>query len=388
MRQGLAPYDTPFARFTRNNGILAEDVDALTVSRVRFRQIAGFAVLVSRSRNVTISAVEVRDSGSRNEAGHNNATGGILIEEGSSGFRVTGSDLRRIRGNGIWTHSLYTSPRNARGLFRGNHFEDIGRDALQAGHATEIRIEENWGSRIGYPAGDVDAIPVAIDTAGNVDRSAYTGNRFENINGKCIDLDGFHDGEVRGNVCRGMANYGVVMNNTNPDMRSQNIRVVENVIDAARYGGIFVIGTGHLVARNRMTNLNTAHCGCYFQAGEPDLLAAGVYLGKGAEQARRRRAGTRSRKRDQRLRDGRQVRGERTWRGSERGPRGTVVPLTSFLTAGLRWLFRSGGRGRPGSRPDRYRRRRRAGRRSSPCSRPWRCRRLLPECAAPSRRAA
>jgi hypothetical protein len=29
--------------------------------------------------------------------------------------------------------------------------------------------------------------------------------------------------------------------------------------------------------------LNTAHCGCYFQAGEPDLLAAGVYLGKGAE---------------------------------------------------------------------------------------------------------
>lgn len=283
VRQGLAPYDTPFARFTRNNGILAEDVDALTVSRVRFRQIAGFAVLVSRSRNVTISAVEVRDSGSRNEAGHNNATGGILIEEGSSSFRVTGGDLRRIRGNGIWTHSLYTSPRNARGLFRGNHFEDIGRDALQAGHATEIRIEENWGSRIGYPTGDVDAIPVAIDTAGNVDRSAYAGNRFENINGKCIDLDGFHDGEVRGNVCRNMANYGVVMNNTNPDMRSQNIRLVENVIDAARYGGIFVIGTGHLVARNRMTNLNTAHCGCYFQAGEPDLLAAGVYLGKGAE---------------------------------------------------------------------------------------------------------
>ena len=44
----------PFARFTRNNGILAEDVDGLTVSHVRFRKIAGFAVLVSRSRNVTI----------------------------------------------------------------------------------------------------------------------------------------------------------------------------------------------------------------------------------------------------------------------------------------------------------------------------------------------
>ena len=114
-----------------------------------------------------------------------------------------------------------------------------------------------------------------------------------------------------------MANYGIVMNNTNPDMRSQNIRVVDNVIDTAKYGGIFVIGTGHLVARNRLLNLNTAHCGCYFQAGEPDLLAAGIYLGKGAE-----RAGSGAREygrgeRDQRVRDGRQVRGERTWRGSE-----------------------------------------------------------------------
>jgi hypothetical protein len=66
-------------------------------------------------------------------------------------------------------------------------------------------------------------------------------------------------------------------------MRSQNIRVLDNVIDTAKYGGIFVIGAGHLIAGNRMTNLNTGHCGCYFQAGEPDLLAAGIYLGKGAE---------------------------------------------------------------------------------------------------------
>jgi hypothetical protein len=284
-RQGFAPDDIPFARFTRNNGVLAEAVDGLTVSHVRFRNIAGFAVLVSRSRNVTVSNLEVRDSGSRRAAGTNNATGGILIEEGTTNFRVTGCDLRRVRGNGIWTHSLYTSARNARGLFRGNYFEDIGRDALQAGHATGIRIEDNWGWRIGYPAGDVDAIPVAIDTAGDVDRSSYAGNRFEDVNGKCIDLDGFHDGDVRGNFCRGMANYGVVMNNTNPDMRSQNIRIVENVIDNAKYGGIFVIGTGNLVARNRLTNMNTAHCGCYVQLGEPDLLAAGVYLGKGAERA-------------------------------------------------------------------------------------------------------
>jgi hypothetical protein len=58
---------------------------------------------------------------------------------------------------------------------------------------------------------------------------------------------------------------------------------LENVIETAKYGGIFVIGTGHVLAGNRLSNLNTAHCGCYYLAGEPDILAAGIYLGKGAE---------------------------------------------------------------------------------------------------------
>jgi hypothetical protein len=44
-------------------------------------------------------------------------------------------------------------------------------------------------------------IPVAIDTAGNVDQTVYAGNRFEEVNGKCIDLDCFHHGEVSHNSC-------------------------------------------------------------------------------------------------------------------------------------------------------------------------------------------
>ena len=76
-------------------------------------------------------------------------------------------------------------------------------------------------------------IPVAIDTAGNVDRSVYAGNRFEEVNGKCIDLDGFHHGEVRDNACvnRGSADdyphghYGIVFNNSNPDMQSEDVTV-------------------------------------------------------------------------------------------------------------------------------------------------------------------
>jgi hypothetical protein len=301
-RGGLPPSDVPFVKFTRASGVLAAGVASLQIENVRFRNMAGFAVLVNHSTGFDINRVQVDDSGSRNQAGRNNATGGILLEEGVSGFRVTRSELRNIRGNGIWTHSLYTSPRNTRGEISLNRFENIGRDAIQVGHAANIRVEENQGERIGFPVEAVDiehrAIPVAIDTAGNVEQSLYAGNRFEEINGKCIDLDGFHDGEVRDNVCvnRGPAgdyrfgHYGIVMNNSNPDMRSEKIRVVGNEIDGVLFGGIFVIGTGHTVARNRLLHLNMAHCneqatrfGCYDVAGEPDILRSGIYLGRGAE---------------------------------------------------------------------------------------------------------
>ena len=300
-RGGLPGSDVPFVKFTRSNGVLAQAVADLEIENVRFRNMAGFAVLVNRSTGVDINRVEVEDSGSPNQEGQNNATGGILLEEGVSGFRVTRCELRNIRGNGIWTHSLYTSPRNTRGEISLNRFETIGRDAIQVGHAAEIRVEQNQGERIGFPVEAVDignrAIPVAIDTAGNVEQSLYAGNSFEDINGKCIDLDGFHDGEVRDNVCmnRGPAsdyrfgNYGIVMNNSNPDMRSEKIRIVGNTIDGPLFGGIFVIGAGHTVARNRLRHLNTAHCneeaarfGCYYAAGEPDMLRSGIYLGRGA----------------------------------------------------------------------------------------------------------
>jgi hypothetical protein len=282
-RLGLPAYDVSFARFTPGNGVLADGVRELAIQNVRFREIAGFAVLVSRSRQVAIDNVAVADSGSRNPAGSNNTTGGILLEEGTSDFSVTHCELRNIRGNGIWTHSLYPSPRNARGVFAENRFDTIGRDALQVGHATQVRVEGNSGTRIGYPVDIVDAQPVGIDTAGNVDRSVYTRNQFSGINGKCIDLDGFHDGEVSRNVCMEVGGFGIVMNNTNPDMQSRNIRIEDNLLDGVKYGGIFVIGENNLIQRNRLLNLNTAHCGCYYTAGEPDLFRSGIYLGKGAE---------------------------------------------------------------------------------------------------------
>jgi hypothetical protein len=284
IRAGLPPYDVPFARFMRGNGVLAVGVDGLTIERARFRGIGGFAVLASRSRHVTIDRVAVSDSGSRNAAGKNNTTGGVLLEEGSSDFHVTNCEVHNVRGNGIWTHSLYTSPRNGPGRISDNTFATIGRDAVQVGHAVGVEVTVNRGRDIGFPEDVVDATPAALDTAGNVEKSSYASNRFDHINGKCIDLDGFHDGEVRGNSCVGVGGYGIVMNNTNPDMQSRNIRVVENQLHDVMYGGIFVIGSGHEVARNGLFNLNTSHCdGCGYLPDEPDMLHSGIYLGRRAE---------------------------------------------------------------------------------------------------------
>jgi hypothetical protein len=258
-RTGLPRYDVPFEKFTRANGILAAGVSGLRIDHASFRKIAGFAVLVSRSQDIAIDRVSVSDSGSRNAAGRNNTTGGILLEEGTADFRVCRSQFRNIRGNGVWTHSLYTSPRNVRGVFCLNSFGTLARDAVQVGHAVDVRVEGNRGTAIGFPADQIDsenlAVPVGIDTAGNVELSVYTNNTFDRVNGKCIDLDGFHDGEITGNTCLDLANWGIVMNNSNPDMQSRNIRISANRVDVTRFGGIFVIGSGHRIAANRLMNL-------------------------------------------------------------------------------------------------------------------------------------
>jgi hypothetical protein len=297
----LPPSDKAFASFYPNNGILIEDADGVKMDHVDFTNITNFAILVNHSHDVLLDHISIENSGSRNAKGRNNTSGGILLEQGMDAFTVADSVFRNVRGNAVWTHSYYGSPRNRGGKIANNKFSDIGRDAIQVGHATEVLVAGNTGSRIGYPVDLIDVegggTPVAIDTAGDVDRSDYEFNRFEEINGQCIDLDGFHDGIVRGNTCinRGKAedyafgHFGIVFNNANIDMQSQNIRVEENELDGMKFGGIFVIGTGHRILHNRMRRLNAAHCnenrqqfGCSVLA-EPNVLETGIYLGSHAE---------------------------------------------------------------------------------------------------------
>lgn len=295
----MAPSENAYRIFYSNSGILLDRVFGAEIFQVQFTAIPSFAVIASRCSGIKIKNVLVEDSGTLNAKRRNNTTGGIVIEEGSSDFEVRDSLFRRIRGNALWTHSLYTSPRLHDGVFAANRFSQIGRDAIEVSAASNVRVEENTGDHIGYPPQAVDVenmgTPVAIDTAGNVDHSTYARNTFTEVDGKCIDLDGFHDGAVIENKCTNhgppdsypFGHFGIVMNNTDPNMRSQNIEIRGNTIDGSKYGGLFLMGGGHRVVGNSFLHLNTAQCNetkqfvCIYKADEPKMLESGIYLGNG-----------------------------------------------------------------------------------------------------------
>ena len=109
----------------------------------------------------------------------------------------------------------------------------------------------NTGSHIGYPIEVVDTegggTPVAIDTAGNVDKSVYEQNSSSEINGKCIDLDGFHHGDVieqyavPKQACgRGVprsaisASYSITQT---PTCSRRPFASIGNMIDGTKFGG-------------------------------------------------------------------------------------------------------------------------------------------------------
>lgn len=296
-----APPENAFRLMYSNNGFWFDQTHTIRIADLKFEDVAGFAVLISRSSDILIERVSVANSGSRDRNRRNNTTGGIVIEEGSANFTVRNCAFRNILGNALWTHSLYTSERNHDGALEDNEFDTIGRDAIQVGHATRVRVGGNHGRRIGYPEDAVDVehegTPVAIDTAGDVDRTSYEENRFEEIDGKCFDLDGFHDGEVRGNSCVNggraadykFGHYALVMNDSNPDMHSRNVSILNNLFDGVKFGGIYVVGGPHRIEGNRLLHLNLAHCndnpaiGCLYLKDQPDLLRSGIYLAVGVK---------------------------------------------------------------------------------------------------------
>ncbi|HWB86880.1 MAG TPA: right-handed parallel beta-helix repeat-containing protein [Bryobacteraceae bacterium] len=297
----LPPSNVTFANFYDDNGILATGVNGLIIRDVQIRHVTGFAILVSAAKNVTVSGVLVEQCGSLDQTGRNNTSGGILLEQGTARFAIVHSTIRHIPGNAIWTHSNYGSPRDTDGEIASNEISDVARDAIQVGHASHVLVLRNRGRRIGYPVSQVDVaatgIPVALDTAGNVDHCRYSDNVFEDVNGQCIDLDGFHDGEVRGNTCTNrqpssaypLSHFGIVFGNSNPEVNPVNVVVAKNRIQGFAYGGLFLIGSANKILGNRFLDVNRAACTgdmrrplCNYAPEQPGMLRSAIYLGNGA----------------------------------------------------------------------------------------------------------
>jgi len=300
--RGLPPWNVAFADFYQRNGIVIQGGDDIVLDRLQLSGIVDFPVIVAGASNVHITYLAVADSGSRNERGHNNTSGGILLEEGTRDFEVISCTVLRILGNAIWTHSNGGSPRNSAGRIADNAIAYVGRDAIQIGHGTGIVVENNHGRDIGYPADAVDieseATPVALDSAGNVDHTDYRNNQFHDVDGECINLDGFHDGEVRDNRCESTqpfdrypyAHYGIVMGNTDPDVRVRGVTIANNTVIGTGYGGLYLIGSGNTVTGNHLLMLNRNRCTgdgkiarCNYALDQPGLLRSGIYLAGGAK---------------------------------------------------------------------------------------------------------
>ena len=290
--------EAAFADYYSANGIVVRGSSGVIIRGIRFSQIRAFPVIVIASSKTFLDAITIEDSGTLNREGHNNTTGGILIEEGSSGFEVHNSAFRRVTGTAIWTHSYARSPRQSDGWIHDNVIDTVARDAIQIGHATGMRVENNRGSKIGFPVEYVDfpgyATPVAIDTAGNVDHSVYNRNEFSSVAGQCLDLDGFHDGEVTGNRCINEPaqaagwiglHFGILFGNHDPGMTSSNVIVSHNTLQGFAYGGVFLIGDHNRIEDNRFLDVNLAKCGtkpisakCDALNDQPDALRSGIYV--------------------------------------------------------------------------------------------------------------
>ncbi|MDX2178637.1 MAG: right-handed parallel beta-helix repeat-containing protein [Bryobacteraceae bacterium] len=278
----IAENGAPFIDYYPLNGIAIDRCEDVVIENVVIRNVTNLAIVVARSSNVRIERVTIEDSGSLDAKGKNNTTGGILLEEGTSNFVVANNRLSRIRGNAIWTHSYTVSPRNRDGQITNNEIDTAGRDAIQVGHAVNVMVDANVARNVGYPVEIAEGEPVGIDTAGNVENTHYRSNRLFEINGKCFDLDGFHDGSLICNLCINarpvgeypLGNFGIVFNDSHPESVSRNIAVRGNVLDGMKYGAMFVIGAGHTIEDNAFLNLNRAR-------SKDGLLGSSIHFANG-----------------------------------------------------------------------------------------------------------
>ncbi len=246
------PPPAPVAMLSRviaNNGIVAEGITGLELFQIKATRFPGFPILVNSGGNVRIHDVEITESGTLDANGHNNGTGGLVLEEGVNDFEIAHALIGKIRGNGIWIRS--TGPTAQKGRITDSEFAIIARAAIEMNHSAGVTIENNTGHMFGFPGEEVltggTALPAAIASSGSVEHATIHNNNFDQIAGRCMSLDGFNNGEVTGNSCAD-----------------------------GLFNGFLIRGVTNHISGNRLTGLNNAH------RDQPESLRAGIYLAGGA----------------------------------------------------------------------------------------------------------
>ncbi len=249
-----SPVSSVLSALVANNGLFAQGVTGLEITAVKATHIAGFPILISGGTGVHIRNVEITASGSLDTNGHNNGTGGILLEEGVTDFEITHPLIGEVRGNGIWIRAAAsggTIATASRGHISGGEFAVIARSAIELNHATGITVENNTGHMIGFPGEAVliagTFVPAAIATTGAVDHAVFRNNNFEQIAGRCGSFDGLSESEVSGSVC-----------------------------SASLFNALYIRGTGNRITGNHFTDLNNS------RRDSPEALITGIYLANGA----------------------------------------------------------------------------------------------------------
>ena len=146
---GPPPPTAMLSRVVANNGIVAEGVQGLEIIALKATQVAGFPILIDGGHNIHIRDAVITDSGTLDPAGHNNGSGGVVLEEGVTDFEIVHALIGKIRGNGIWIRSRNFHCRARR--IADSEFTILARAAIELNHATAITIENNTGHMIGFP---------------------------------------------------------------------------------------------------------------------------------------------------------------------------------------------------------------------------------------------
>jgi parallel beta-helix repeat protein len=299
---GAPIYSNPMhPELLRNTGITIHgNTSNVRLEDLEIQHTGGYAILIDARygsiSNVEMRRLHLRDNrphlfGNPNDLRYGSWTGGIHYQNDGRdlefarhalrGLTIEDSTFERISGHAIWGHGYGFQTLNEDVVIRRCQFTDIGLDGVLIGNTRRAVVEHNHFHRIGYTPRNgggrprpawfpgfredrADNIPaVGIDTSGLVSESVYQGNTMLNVNGNCIDLDGFTRGDVLHNSMQvsgradawnyindlvdefgpaQVGNYtkGINLSNTAGATLTESVRIVGNTIMNLGGYGIFL----------------------------------------------------------------------------------------------------------------------------------------------------